>query len=351
MTEILDERSKRVLYAVVESYIQNPEPVGSRYIMKKYGFEVCSATIRNIMSDLEDSGYLFQPHTSAGRVPTDKAYRFYVNYIFERGLFSESEEIKEIKRFIENLNKKLRKLRNDMNSLFLETIHSLAQATHYLGVALLPSLDKTALHRVDFMKFKDDLIIAVVVTNKGIVKGKVIKAYSDITQQDLNRLAEFVNINYHGMTINEIKEDLFHRLRKEKIFWDNLISKLMKICQETLYFVREDVFVSGFYHMMHLPDFADIEKLKEVAKTIQDKHLLIKLFESICEEDEEVKVIIGQENPLEEFKDMSIVASPYKEREKPLGIIALVGPKRMNYKKAILFVNAFAKSLTNTLTD
>lgn len=350
-SELLDERSKRVLCAVVESYIQNPEPVGSRYIMKRYGFEVCSATIRNIMADLEDSGYLFQPHTSAGRVPTDKAYRFYVNYIFERGLFSEPEEVKEIKKFIESLNKKLKKLRNNMNSLFLETAHSLAQATQYLGVALLPPLEKTALHRVDFMKFKDDLVIAVVVTDKGIVKNKIIKAYPDITQQDLNRLSEFVNATYHGMSINEIREDLFHRLKKEKIFWDHLISKLMKVCQEALYFVREDVFVSGFYHIMHLPDFADIEKLREIAKTIQDKHLLIKLFENIAKEDEEIKVVIGQENPLEEFRDMSIVVSPYREKDKSLGVIALVGPKRMNYKRAILFVNAFAKSLTNTLTE
>jgi len=344
---MLDERTKRILSAVVESYIEKPEPVGSRYIMKRYGFDVCSATIRNIMADLEDSGFLFQPHTSAGRVPTDKAYRFYVDYIFEEGLIAQSAEIKM---FIENLTKKFRKLRNNMNSLFFETTQSLAQATKYLGITLLPAMEKTALHRVEFMKFKEDNVIAVVVTDKGIVKNKIIKTYPDITQEELDRLADFVNNTFHGMTIDEIRDVLIKRIKKEKIFWDKLINKVLKVCQEALYFAREDLYISGFYQIMHLPDFSDIEKLREIAKTIQDKHLLLKLFENISESDE-IKIIIGQENPLQEFKDLSIVASPYKEKDKSLGIIALVGPKRMDYQRAILFVRAFAKSLTNTLTD
>jgi heat-inducible transcriptional repressor len=344
---MLDERTKRILSAVVESYIEKPEPVGSRYIMKRYGFDVCSATIRNIMADLEDSGFLFQPHTSAGRVPTDKAYRFYVDYIFEEGLIAQSAEIKK---FIENLTKKFRKLRNNMNSLFFETTQSLAQATKYLGITLLPAMEKTALHRVEFMKFKEDNVIAVVVTDKGIVKNKIIKTYPDITQEELDRLADFVNNTFHGMTIDEIRDVLIKRIKKEKIFWDKLINKVLKVCQEALYFAREDLYISGFYQIMHLPDFSDIEKLREIAKTIQDKHLLLKLFENISESDE-IKIIIGQENPLQEFKDLSIVASPYKEKDKSLGIIALVGPKRMDYQRAILFVRAFAKSLTNTLTD
>lgn len=343
----LDERTKRILCAVVESYIEKPEPVGSRFIMKKYGFDVCSATIRNIMSDLEDEGFLFQPHTSAGRVPTDRAYRFYVDYIFQESIKRQSEEIKK---YIESLTKRLRKLRNDMNSLFLETTQSLSQFTKYLGLALLPETDKTALHRVDFIKFKDDLVIAVVVNDKGIVKNKFIKAYPDITQHELNSLADFVNRNYKGKAFDEIREDLFMRLKGEKIFWDKLIAKILKMCQQALYFSREDVFIAGLYNIMHLPDFSDIEKLREIAKTIQDRHLLIKLFDNISEDDE-IKIIIGDENPIEQFKSLSIIASPYKERDKSLGVIALVGPKRMDYQKAIMLVNAFAKSLTETLSD
>jgi heat-inducible transcriptional repressor len=237
-----------------------------------------------------------------------------------------------------------------MNSLFLEAIQSLSQATHYLGLAVLPATEKTALHRVDFIKFKDDLVIAVVVNYKGIVKHKIIKTYPEITQQELNNLANFVNKYYQGKTIDEIREDLIVRIKKEKIFWDRLINKILRMCQEALYFSIEDVYVSGLYHIMHLPDFSDIEKLKEIARTIQDRHLLLKLFENISEDDE-VKVIIGQENPVEEFRSFSIIASPYKEKDKSLGVIAIVGPKRMNYQRAITLINAFAKSLTNTLSD
>ncbi len=344
---ILDERAKRVLWAVVESYIEKPEPVGSRYIMKKYGFDVCSATIRNIMSDLEDEGFLFQPHTSAGRVPTDLAYRFYVDYIFEEVLKFRSAEVKKI---IENLTKKLRKLRNNMNSLFLETTQNLSQATKYLGLALLPETDKTALHRIDFIKFREDSVIAIVVNDKGIVKNKIIRAIPEITQHELNSLADFVNSNYHGKAFDEIREDLLRRLKKEKIYWDKIISKILKICQQALYFSREDLYISGLYNLMYLPDFCDVEKLRQIAKTIQNRHLLIKLFENISD-DEEIKIIIGEENPFEELRNLSVIASPYKERGKSLGIIALVGPKRMNYERAIMFVNAFAKSLTNTLSE
>jgi len=344
---IMDERTKRVLYAVVESYIEKPEPVGSRYIMKKYGFDVCPATIRNIMSDLEDAGLLFQPHASAGRIPTDTAYRLYVDYIFEEVLSYQSNEIKK---FIENLTKKLKRLKNNMNLLFVETTQSLSQISKYLGLAFLPSPDKTALHRVDFIKFKDDLVIAVVVNDKGIVKNKIIKTYPEITQHELNSLADFVNSNYHGKAIDEIREDLIKRIKREKIFWDKLISKILKMCQEALYFSQEDVYVSGLYHIMHLPDFSDIEKLREVTKTLQDQHLLVKLFENISQ-DNEVKVIIGQENPVEEFRNFSIIASPYREKDKSAGIIALVGPKRMNYQRAIMLIDAFARSLTRTLSD
>ncbi len=344
---MLDERAKRVLWAVVESYIEKPEPVGSRYIMKKYGFDVCSATIRNIMSDLEDEGFLFQPHTSAGRVPTDLAYRFYVDYIFEEVLKFRSAEIKKI---IENLTKKLRKLRNNMNSLFLETTQNLSQATKYLGLALLPETDKTALHRIDFIKFREDTVIAIVVNDKGIVKNKIIRAIPEITQQELNSLADFVNSNYHGKAFDEIREDLLKRLKKEKIYLDKIISKILKICQQALYFSREDLYISGLYNLMYLPDFCDVEKLRQIAKIIQNRHLLIKLFENIDDE-EEIKIIIGEENPFEELRNLSVIASPYKERGKSLGVIALVGPKRMNYERAIMFVNAFAKSLTYTLSE
>ncbi len=344
---MLDERAKRVLWAVVESYIEKPEPVGSRYIMKKYGFDVCSATIRNIMSDLEDEGFLFQPHTSAGRVPTDLAYRFYVDYIFEEVLKFRSAEIKKI---IENLTKKLRKLRNNMNSLFLETTQNLSQATKYLGLALLPETDKTALHRIDFIKFREDTVIAIVVNDKGIVKNKIIRAIPEISQQELNSLADFVNSNYHGKAFDEIREDLLKRLKKEKIYLDKIISKILKICQQALYFSREDLYISGLYNLMYLPDFCDVEKLRQIAKIIQNRHLLIKLFENIDDE-EQIKIIIGEENPFEELRNLSVIASPYKERGKSLGVIALVGPKRMNYERAIMFVNAFAKSLTYTLSE
>jgi heat-inducible transcriptional repressor len=339
--EILNERSKRVLYAVVQSYINYTDPVGSRVVTKKYSFGLSPATIRNIMADLEEMGFLSQPHTSAGRVPTDMGYRFYVDSLSGSGDFYSNIEI------LQGLRRKLESLKNDINSLLSETTRNLSLLSHYLGVAMSPTPDMTTLKRINLLRYKTDKIAAVLFTDEGL-KNKVLSVDSDISQKDLNRIAAYLNSEFSGHSFDEIRLKVMKEMSKEMIRCDSLIAKAMRICQEALYFPYGDLFVSGLSEVLGLPDFADLGKIRELSRAIEDKHTIIKLLDRLAEA-EGVQVIIGSENSMDEMKKLSMVVSPCKHGDRPIGIVGIIGPTRMNYAKAIYIVENTAGFISRML--
>jgi heat-inducible transcriptional repressor len=270
---MLSERSKKVLYAVVQSYINFPDPVGSRVVTKRYAFGLSPATIRNIMSDLEEMGFLTQPHTSAGRVPTDLGYRFYVDLLAEEGLHDSNLEI------LQGLYRRLEALRNDIDMLLSETTRNLSLLSHYLGVAMSPMPDTTTLRKINLLKYQADKIAAVLFTDEGFVKNKVVSIDPEISQKDLNRIAGYLNAEFSGLTFDEIRLKVISEMSKEKIRCDRLISKAMKICQDVLYFPQNDLFVSRLSEVLDLPDFADLKDKN--CRAIEDKHTIIKLLDKL----------------------------------------------------------------------
>lgn len=343
--ELLDERTKQILYAVVQSYIGKLEPVGSRFVAKKYSFGFSPATVRNIMSDLESLGFLSQPHTSAGRVPTDKGYRFYVDSLPDVNVAIDCSDL--IDEFICQLTKKLDSIRNNINAMFLEVTNSLSTMSNYIGIVTPPRHEKTTFNRIDFIKYKCDKVVAILLTEEGIIKNKVLDVDPIVTQEDLNRIADYLNSEYSGMTIDNIKNLLITKVHREKAVWDKLIAKAIKMYEQAISFSEDDVYVSGLYDLMNLPDFSDISKIREISRAIKDKHIIISLLQKLSEA-EGVQVFIGNENPVEELKSMSVVASTYKEKERPMGVIALIGPRRMDYSKAIYMVDTMAKCISRT---
>lgn len=344
--EILDERSKQVLYAVIKSYINKPDPVGSRFVTKKYAFGFSPATIRNIMADLEDIGFLSQPHTSAGRVPTDRGYRFYVNSLLDPDSVEDHNAIPPD--FANAFTSRLENTKNDMSSMCSEVSNTLSSMSHYVGIALPPKPENTTFDRIDLMKYKGEFVVAILLTDEGVMKNKMLRVDPSLTQDDLNRISEYLNAEYSGCTLDEIKSVLLKRMRFEKALWDRLISRAIKICEQILSFSESDIFVSGLYDVMDLPDFSDISRIRDLSKAIKDKHTILRLLEDLSLTDG-VKVVIGDENPIEGLKKMSIVTSTYKEGDKPMGIIALIGPTRMDYPKAILMVDTVAQCISRTL--
>ncbi|HAM51741.1 MAG TPA: heat-inducible transcription repressor HrcA [Nitrospiraceae bacterium] len=340
---MIEERVQRVLWAVVDSYILNPDPVGSRFVTKKYAFNLSSATIRNIMADLEEMGFLSQPHTSAGRIPTDKGYRFYVDSLAQKETLMDSP-------LAHDLTKKLENIRKDITSLLKETTKTLSMFSHYLGVALSPNPEKTTVRRIGLFRYRTDRLAITLLTDEGIIQSKILHFDPEITQQDLSRISAYLNAEFTGYTIDEIRSKVLQELQREKILCDTLISKAIKICREAMRFGQSDVFISGLTEVLGLPDFSDLERIKEVSRAIEDKHLIIKLLDALSES-EGVKVIIGSENSATEMKRLSMVVSTYREGDRPIGTLGVIGPTRMDYLKAITIVDTTARLLTKILTE
>lgn len=339
--ETLDERIYKVLWAVVDSYISNPDPVGSRYITKKYGFNLSPATIRNIMADLEEMGYLRQPHTSAGRIPTDKGYRFYVESLMsgaiDHGLF---EEMKQ----------RLENIRDDINELLDETAKTISEATHYLGIALPPKPDRTVFQRINLYKYKENRVVIVLITEEGIIKNRIIEFGPDITDRDLKRISDYLNSRFSGYSIDEIRKTILREVDSDRVICDKLISRAMKICEEVLYSGQETVFISGLSGVLELPDFSDLKRIRAIMKTIEDKHRIIKLLDMLTDNDG-VKVVIGSENPVTEMTNLSVVASTYREGDRQVGAVGIIGPTRMDYLRAITIVDATARYISERLSE
>ncbi len=342
---MLDDRSKQILCAIVQSYISKPEPVGSRFVTKKYSFGFSPATVRNIMADLEDLGFLSQPHTSAGRVPTDKGYRFYVDCLHDINEPNDSNV--DMGEFLCHFAEKLEGIRNDINGMFSEVTNALSVMSNYIGVITPPKPEKTTFNRIDFIRYKGDRVVAILLTEEGVIKNKIFTVDSRLTQEDLNRIADYLNSEYSGHTIDEIKGILVRKAHREKAVWDKLITRAIKIYGQAISFAENDIFVSGLYDVMNLPDFSDISRIREISKAIKDKHTILKLLDELSDA-EGVSVVIGNENPVEELKSLSVVASTYKEKDRPMGVVALIGPTRMDYSKAIYMVDTIAKCISRT---
>ncbi len=340
---MLDERSKKVLCAVIQNYINYPDPVGSRTVAKKYSFGLSPATIRNIMADLEEMGFLTHPHTSSGRVPTDRGYRFYVDSIITKGDYSNKE-------IIRGLFRRLEALRDNLDILLSETTKTISFMSHYLGVAMSPRHNITTLKRIELFCHRARRIAAIIFTDEGLIKNKIISTDLNVTQKDLNRIAGYLNSEFSGYTFDEIRQKILKEMSKEKMLCDSLISKSIDICREAFFSSYGDLFIAGLSEVLELPDFSDLQRIKELSRAVEDKHTIIKLLDMLSESDG-VQIIIGSESTMDEMRELSLVVSACKEEDRPIGIIGIIGPTRMNYLKAISIVDTTAKFISRMVAE
>ncbi len=336
----MDDRSKDILFAVIQSYINNSTPVGSRYIFKKYPLGISSATIRNTMADLEDLGYLSQPHTSAGRVPTNMGYKFYVDEILDKSVDSDSE-------LLDDLYENLMEEKCDLGSFLIKVTEMLACRSKYIGVTMSSSAEKSILKKIEFFPYKNNKLAVVILTEEGAIKHKVIDSEQSTSPKDLNRIASYLNAEFSGHSLTEVRKILLEDLNNNKHQRDNLISKAFNLCMDAINFgdtLYMDVCFTGMSDMLELPDFSDIRKIREMSKTMEDKQTIVKLLDKIIDSDG-VHVCLDTE-PLLRSNEFSIVASRFYERGRPFGILGLIGPKRMDYMSAISMVSTTANFLS-----
>jgi heat-inducible transcriptional repressor len=337
----LDARKLKILQAIINDYIITAEPVGSRTVAKKYDLGVSSATIRNEMSDLEEMGYLEQPHTSAGRVPSDKGYRLYVDKLMKvRSLNDqEAEYIKEL------YKTKIMQL----EQVIFNTAKVLSEITNYTSVALAPQLSKVTIRHIQLVPIDKEFALLVVVTSSGILKDTVIRVPDGIDGDFLNKVSNILNDKYRGKTFSEI--DLKEVSKIKEVFARNqkFFNSLVDVLTHSLRAVQDkEVYLGGTANIFKLPEFQDIFKARSFLSLLEEKDLLYDVLAS--SQDDGVKVSIGAENPYDEFKECSIVTATYSLGDRVLGAIGIIGPTRMEYSRAVAVMDHMGKALSSYLT-
>lgn len=337
---MLNERTEKVLCSIVKSYILRPDPVGSRFVTKRFEFNLSPATIRNIMADLEDMGFLWQPHTSAGRVPTDKGYRYYVDTINRNPMTAEES-------FSDALAKRVNEVRTDMDNVLREATSVLSEISHYLAFAVPVRPEGSTLNRVQMFRFRGRQVAVMLLTNEGMIKNKIIDTDLDLSQRDLNKISDFMNAEFTGLPLTDIRLRLIKQLARESAMCDILVTRAAQICSEALTYPEGDVIVSGMSMLLAMPDFSN--RLGELVHALEDKHAIVKLLEELLSS-KGVNVLIGSENPMRNMSQLSIVLAPYYQGQRMLGSVGMIGPTRMDYMRAIPIVEAAAKLITNTIS-
>ncbi|MBI5183561.1 MAG: heat-inducible transcription repressor HrcA [Nitrospinae bacterium] len=344
MSYALDERSRFILKAIVQNYIMNAEPVGSRTVSKMDGVEISPATIRNVMADLEEMGYVEQPHASAGRIPTDKGYRFYVDSLIKIPVLTKAES----KRINRNYESKMTEIEKIMES----TSKLLSYISNQAGIVLPPKFTNITFKHISFVKMRDNHVLAIFVSESGVVQNKIISIEEDIRQEDLDTITTYLNNEFGGLTLKMIREKIIEIMANDKREYDNLLLRAIDLGKKVFFEgrVKEDIYVGGATNILEQPEFiADVKKMKTIFKALEEKAKLIKILDK-CIEEEGIHIVIGSESEIHEISDCSIVTHTYKYEDSALGVLGIFGPKRMEYPKVIAIVNYTAGLVSKILS-
>ncbi len=337
----LSDRDLKVFRVIMEEYIRAAEPVGSRRIAKEFGLS--AATIRNIMADLEDHGLLEQPHISAGRVPTDAGYRFYVdNFISvsdsETQLTQESQH---------NIQKSLDE-RNEIERVMLQASQLLSRLTNYTGLVIAPRFTNLIFRRIQFIRVKEFRVLAVFVAENGLIQNKYLVTEQDYDQDFLDKITRLLNERFADKSLVEIRKDIACIWEEDRRKYDLLLDSAVRLGEmainRNLLEKADQVYIEGAFNILDLPEFKDLSKLRELFRTFTERTAMIRLLDR-CMEGDGVSVAIGTETDIPEISDMSVVAAKYTVNENVAGGLGVIGPKRMHYKEVVSLVSYMATAL------
>lgn len=333
----MGDRKLKILKLIIDDFISTAQPVGSRTIAKKYTLGVSSATIRNEMADLEELGYLEQPHTSAGRIPSDQGYRFYVDSLMKQGSLGidQTEIIRNllVNRIIE------------VEDVIHRATELLSDMTHMTSFISLPLFKKSKLSNMKLVKINDSKVLLILVSDSGVVKN-IHLGLRDVEQAILDNISDGLLKRLEGATIEEINVKKISSLKQEYPQFSTVIDYLIPILKDTLRDIDDvELSLEGAKTIFDLPEFHDVEKAKAFLMAIENKELLYSVIRDVDEEGISVK--IGSEIGIEEFKDCSIVAATYRFNEDNIGRIGVLGPTRMDYGKIVSVVDYIRKTLTD----
>ena len=323
----LDERKKIILQAVIRNSLETGEPVGSRTISKYTDLNLSSATIRNEMADLEEMGYIVQPHTSAGRIPSDQGYRFYVD-----ALMSEKErEVVEMKELMVQRQDK-------METLLKQIVRVLAQNTQYATMISAPQSRKNKLKFIQLSRVDEQQLLAVVVSEGNVIKNNILHVKEDLSDETLLKLNILLNTNLNGLSIDEINLGMIAVLKQQAGIHSDIVSEVIDALAEALRAEEDlEVYTSGTNNIFRYPELADQRKASELITAFEEKQALGELLQGVTEDaaGTGIQVYIGAETPVQSMKDCSVVTATYELGDGMKGTIGIIGPKRMDYDKVV----------------
>jgi len=337
----LSERKMQILKTLVDDYIKTAQPVGSRTISRKHELGLSSATIRNEMADLEEMGYISQSHTSAGRVPSDKGYRFYVDHLMQVQALR-MEEIKQIKDAIE------RRI-NEINTLIRRASDIISSITGYASVALSPSLTKSSLKSVQVLPVDEKKVLIVLVTNAGVVKNQVMRVNSEINPDSLTVLSNYLHKKLNGLIIESIELPLINDIQTETGVSNELINPVIEGLKKCMQDVEDtELIMNGITNLLNHPEFSDLIKVKELFELFNEQHTIKSLMNSAMKK-RGLNVQIGMENEHEVMHDCSVVTTVYNLGDTELGTLGIIGPTRMYYSRVFSAINYVRNIINNEI--
>ncbi|HAR96358.1 MAG TPA: heat-inducible transcription repressor HrcA [Deltaproteobacteria bacterium] len=339
--ETLTERENRVLELIMTHYIGSAEPVGSRTLSKAMNNRWSSATIRNIMSDLEEQGFLYKPHVVAGRVPTGKAFRYYVNSL----LVTRPPGRRELEMLQAMSNQHFA----HVEDIMADTSRLLANLCRYTSIVVEPKINTMTFKEIEFVKMSKSTVLIVFVTSSGMVHTRLVNSGDELDADLLMAMKVYMNERCEGVPFYRLKNQIFEDMRKDRETFNSLLSKVVGVVQDII--EKEDerqVYIDGTSKMIGVPELSDIKRLRELFQAFERKEKLLRLLDKSLE-DEGIRIIIGNESDIHEMRDMSIITSTYRIDAETTGILGIIGPIRMNYSRVIPIVNYTARTITSLL--
>ncbi|MGD0623902.1 MAG: heat-inducible transcriptional repressor HrcA [Thermodesulfobacteriota bacterium] len=335
MNETFTERDRKILQAIIMDYIQTAEPVGSRTVSKKYKMGLSPATIRNVMADLEETGFLSQPHTSAGRVPTDRAFRLYVDR------FLHVRKLSRVER--DQIETSLQDEKLDINEMMKRASSLLSLLSKQTGVVLVPRFGSNIFKHIEFIKLREKKILVIIVSQPGEVQNKLIESDEPMDQDELDKYSKYLTEIMGGLSLGEAKRRIVEEMKQEKVLFDKLMYRALQLSQKALEDEAEgDVYIEGQTNIIQSPEFADQEKMRALLLAFEEKTKIVKLLDKALSA-HGIQIFIGAENEFNEMRDCSVIAAPYSKENFTLGTLGVIGPMRMDYSIIIPIVDYTAR--------
>jgi len=340
----IGRREQEILTAIVETYISTGEPVGSRTLARRNREGLSAATIRNVMADLAEAGLLAQPHTSSGRVPSVAGYRYYAEKLSDQVSLKPDEE-QTIQHYFQGVN--------EVQEFMERTSHVLSLISSGVGVAMTMAGPRKALEHVHFQRLAEQRVLAIVVTRSGVVHDRVLRLAHEVNQSELDLAARYINDNFRGWMIEDVRRELERRLEQERSEYDQLMRSVAQLYQSGALATKDEageVYVEGTANLLSSEN--DTERLRQLLKTLEEKARIVELLSSYVDTRQEaVRVIIGPDETLPDLSSFVLIGAPARSGQEILGRLAVIGPTRMDYQHTITAVSYIARLFDKLLND